>query len=182
MTSRRLTTLVSAALLTTWLVSAAVTQRDDAPAPIPAQATPPAITAVDELEIQTARLRARLDAAPAPHRSARNPFRFGHRIDTADRPAAPARPAAIGEPASTAAAPPDAAARAPAPTLRLIGIAIADDAEGGERTAAISVSGELMLVRVGGSVAGRYLVSAITPDVVELADRLGGAPLRLALR
>lgn len=182
MTSRRLTILVSAALLTTWLVSAAVTHRDDDPAPAPPQAASSTIPPDDDLEIQTARLRARLDAAPVPHRSTRNPFRFGLRVEAVDLLADVPRPTVNRQPLSASAAPPDAATQALAPTLRLIGIAIADFAEGGERTAAISVGGDLVLVRVGGDVAGRYLVSAISPDVVELADRLGGAPLRLALR
>ena len=181
MTSARVTTLVlGSALITTWLVSAAVTRQGGDPvsanaAPqIPAQAA----STQDDLQVQAARLHARLDAAPAPRRSPRNPFRFGF---IAERPAASAgRPETIQ--AASVRDPEPGPLSTPSPPLRLIGIAAADGAGTTVRTAALSVAGVVVLVRSGDDVAGRYRVAAISADVVELTDRLGGPPLRLALR
>lgn len=178
MTSARVTTLVlGSALLTTWLVSAAVTRRADEPLAAPAdpQADHPVSAAAEDLQIQTARLQARLDAAPVPRRSSRNPFRFGTRTSAASR-----RPETVE--ATSLPVPSPAPEPAPAPPLRLVGIAATEEAGGPVRTAALSVAGAVVLVRPGDEVAGRYRVTAITPDVVELTDRAGGPPLRLALR
>jgi hypothetical protein len=176
MTPARVTTLVlGSALLTTWLVSAAVTRHG--PEPLPGGAAPPpqAASASDDLQVQSERLHARLEAAPAPRRSPRNPFRFGEPVE---RHAPAARPR--GE--VTAASTPVIAPPAPPPSLRLVGIAAVEGTTGVVRTAAISVSGVLLLVRPGDDVATRYHVAAISADVIVLTDRLGGPPLRLALR
>jgi hypothetical protein len=178
MTPARVTTLVlGSALLTTWLVSAAVTRHGSDPLPERAAAPvpPQAVSATDDLRIQAERLHARLDAAPAPRRSPRNPFRFGVPVE---RPS-PAEPRE-----AVAAAPvPDLAPLSPPPaSLRLVGIAAVEGTGGTVRTAAISVGGVLVLVRPGDDVGGRYRVAALSADVVELTDRLGGPPLRLALR
>lgn len=181
MTSARTTTVVlGSVLLTTWLVSAAVTRRAAAPLPAPAPpaAANPAAGVSDDLQVQSERLRARLDTVPTPRRSSRNPFRFGARAEGTEP--APRRSAALE--ATTVPDQPGATQPAPAPTLRLIGIAAGRTPSGLVRTAALSVAGDVVLVRLGDEVAGRYRVSAVSEDVVELSDRLGGPPLRLALR
>ena len=178
MTPARVTTLVlGSALLTTWLVSAAVTRHGSDPLPDAAAApTPPqAASTSDDLQIQAERLHARLDAAPEPRRSSRNPFRFGAATERPSRPAEPRE--AVQDAAAPAAAP-----VSPPPSLRLVGIAVVEGSGGAVRTAAISVAGMLVLVRPGDEVGGRYRVAAVSADVVELTDRLGGPPLRLALR
>jgi len=179
MTSARIASLVvGSALATTWLVSAAVTRQGGDP--VAAIATPqtPAQTATttDDLQVQAARLHERLDAAPTPRRSSRNPFRFGSAVE---RPAAPSEQPETSHAASVPAPEP---ASVPPPPLRLVGIASADGAGGAVRTAALSVAGVVVLVRPGDEVAGRYRVTAVSADVVELTDRLGGPPLRLAIR
>lgn len=180
MTSARVTTLVlGSALITTWLVSAAVTRQGGDPTPANAAPQSPAQAAStqDDLQVQAARLYARLDAAPAPRRSPRNPFRFGSIVE---RPAAAARLETVQ--AASVPDPEPGPLSTPSPPLRLIGIAAADGAGATVRTAALSVAGVVVLVRPGDEVAGRYRVAAISADVVELTDRLGGPPLRFALR
>jgi len=54
--------------------------------------------------------------------------------------------------------------------LRLFGIAV------------LAFAGTLVLARQGDTVADRYRVTTITPDVVELTDLQGGLALRLGLR
>ena len=180
--TRTMTFVLGSVLLTTWLVSAAVTRR--ATEPLPASAPPtaanPAADAADDLQVQTARLRARLDTAPAPRRTPRNPFRFGARAERTEP--ASRRPAVV----EAATVPDQPATSEPgsemAPTLRLVGIAAENGPDGVVRTAALSVAGGIVLVRPGDEVAGRYRVTAVSADVVELSDRSGGPPLRLALR
>jgi hypothetical protein len=181
MTLSRITTIVlGTALLTTWLVSAAVTRHRDEPQLVSQRPTPqqPATTA-DDLQIQTARLRARLNSTPAPRRSPRNPFRFGGRetFESATRRLATIEAGSVPEvhPSPTLAAP-------AAPPLKLIGIASDPTPCGVSRTAALAVAGEVVLVRAGDEILGRYRVTAISDDVVEFDDLLGGPPLRLALR
>lgn len=174
MTARRVTTIVlGGALLTSWLVAAAGTflQTPDAQ---PAPRTPQPDT-VDALaaaaQVQAERLRARLDAAPTPRDSGRNPFAFASRVPPRERPPR-------GEvTASAAIEAPQPAARA-VPAIVLVGIAT--DRDG--RRAVLSVAGAVVLVVVGDAVADRYRVSAISADVVELEDRRGGPLLRLGLR
>ena len=187
MTSARLTSVVvGSALLTTWLVSAGVTRQaeEHVGPPAPPQAVDPIASAAADLATQTARLHARLGDFPAPKMSARNPFRFDH----SEHPIPQARRAtergAGGTQLGLNAGRDVAAAMVEpaAPLLRLIGIAIDQRQDGPVRSAALSVAGDVVLVRPGDEVAGRYRVTAISPDVVELTDLLGGPPLRLPIR
>jgi hypothetical protein len=182
MTAARVTMLgLASALVTTWLVAGAVSRRAaDAPAPRRPAAPPAARSrATPEIEIHRDRLASRLERIPAPSRSPRNPFRFGTLL-------APARARAV-EAASSVEGfqPPEAVVagrEARAPVWRLVAIAEDRTEAGVVRVAALASGDEVTLVKVGDEVAGRYVVTAISVDVVELQDRTGGPPLRLALR
>jgi hypothetical protein len=125
-----------------------------------------------DVEAQAERLRKRLATAPAP-RPRRNPFAFAER-----RPVPLPRPVApSATPAPAAAAPADEE-----PPLALIGMAEDGAGEARVRTAMIAAAGdELFLVRVGDPV-GRYQVSAISADAVELKDPATNRIRRLVLR
>lgn len=115
----------------------------------------------EELNLQTARLRNRSDAA-AIRPSTRNPFRYGSRTSSASR--APRKDSAP----SDAIAPTVPAAPA-GPVLKLSGVA----QKAGKRTAILSGDGQIYLVGEGDSVAGRYTVVTIDPEAVLLRDAAG---------
>ena len=71
---------------------------------------------------------------------------------------------------------------APAPKLKLIGIAADSEAGGTVRTAIISDADQLFLVKKDDAVTLQYRVSSITDDAVELSDTATGLMLRLALK
>lgn len=117
------------------------------------------------------------DPVAAPKRS-RNPFAFGA---TAAAPAA--KPALAGV-ASTPSSPEASdASRSGSPVVFTL-IGIAEDARPGGtiRTAIISGSGELFLVKEGERVTERYRLSIVLPDAAVLSDVNDGATLRLVLR
>ncbi len=123
-----------------------------------------------DVEAQAKRLRKRLATAPAPQ-PVRNPFVFAPRQQVQARPA----PRVV-------AAPPVVAPVEIEPPLALIGVA--EDGAGAAlvRTAMIAgVGDELFLARVGQTV-GRYTVTAIGPDAVELLDGTTNRTRRLVLR
>jgi hypothetical protein len=162
-------------LLLAWLASAVSEPRpriERRTAPVAESAQLDRLRA--DLEIQGARLRTRLAAAPIPKAPNRNPFTFGRR----DVPLPPATTAA-----ATAAAQPELPDPVPTePELVLIGIAERSAGEVMVRTAILAGAGdELHLVVEGEEVAG-YRVRAISIDVVEL-ERLGtGTVRRIHLR
>ncbi len=77
---------------------------------------------------------------------------------------------------------PAAPVAAPPPALKLAGIAEDAGPGGPIRTAIISGLGQLFLVKEGERVAGRYRVTKIAADLVELADTGDGTVLRLPLK
>jgi len=165
--------VLGGALLTSWLVAAAGTFRQ---APPPTVGLPPAGPSdIEALALtvreQADRLRTRLDQAPAPRDVVRNPFSFAtRRRDTAREVVATATVAAPqARPAPTVQ---------PAPPLGLVAIVT----DKGTHRAVLSAAGEIAIVSVGDTVAGRYRVVAISADVVELEDDRGGPALRLGLR
>ena len=126
-----------------------------------------------EVQAQTERLKARLAQAPAATEPVRNPFSFAPR-DDGRRPARSATPAALPEPV---ALPPVE------PAIELVGVAEEQTVQGLVRTAIVSaLSGDLWVVKVGETVAGRYKVTTIGADTVELSDPVSGATRRLTLR
>lgn len=166
-----------AMLLAAWLSSAATSQPDAEPVPA---STPQGTSGTDpvgfDVQAQAARLRARLASAPAPQQPSRNPFAFVER----ERPdARQARAAAVPQQLSiTESAPVD-----PEPALSLVGMAEQQGPKGPTRTAVIAGAGEdVFLVTEGQEVAGRYRVTTIAADAVELQDLSTGAIRRLILR
>jgi hypothetical protein len=163
--------LGGAVLLGGWFASAAGVIRQPRPIHV---ITPSADAAqldavASHVQSQALRLRQRMAGAPAPQAPFRNPFVFVERetrpIMAAARPAPP--PADVRFEPVVAPLEPE-----------LLGIA----EEGTIRTAMIGLGDELLMVTVGQEVAGRYRVSAVGPDAVELKELATGATRRLALK
>jgi hypothetical protein len=162
-----------AALAAAWFASAAGVIGQPPRAPRTVTRTPQAaqVEAVSfDVAAQAQRLRQRLAAAPAP-RPVRNPFDF-----------APREPLERAAARIVAAPPPPSPPVDIEPTLQLIGIA--EDGVGAAlvRTAMIADGEELLMVRLGQLIAGRYTVSAIGVDAVELKDATTDRVRRLNLR
>lgn len=161
-------------LLIAWLSSAAGLQpAPDAPreeGPRPEAARLDALAA--SVQSQSARLRARLAAAPSARTAGRNPFAFEAAV-----PAARPRPAAATAPAETVPPAPSE------PAIALVGVAEQERDGTARRTAMIAGPGdELFLVAEGEALAGRYRVGTVGADAVELVDLVTGATRRLPLR
>jgi Tfp pilus assembly protein PilP len=170
MTAARVAMFAAAgALFTAWLVGAGSARTDSRVPSSQASGTASTAPSAADLQEQTRRLRAGIEAAPAPRVTDRNPFAFA--------PERRREPAPLAQPGEVSSMPSPSAVELQ-PVLHLVGIAT----EGDTYTAAISAAGQVVLVRVGDTVAGRYVVTAISPDVVELADELGGPVIRLGLR
>jgi hypothetical protein len=155
-------------LLLAWLASAV-----SEPHPrVQRRAAPPAESAqLDRLrtdvEMQAARLRARLGADSVPKPPNRNPFAFERRaVAPPPRVPPPAVPSERPEPVPVE------------PVLVLIGIAERGTGDSLVRTAIIAGEGdELHMVTAGEEVAGLYRVRAIGAEAVEL-ERLGASTIR----
>jgi len=131
----------------------------------------------DEVQAQTMRLRNRMAIAPTPHEPFRNPFAFAKR-------AVPVAPHAAEAARADDAALALAAQGTPAePPLQLIGMAENATPDGVVRTAMI-VAGidDLFMVTQGETIGGRYKVTRVGQDAVELTDLVTGAVRRLALQ
>ncbi len=168
--------LGGASLLVAWLSSASGVQPAPTPGPAPRN---PEVVRVDalgaEVQSQAARLRARMAAAPAARLGTRNPFAFPAAAPPARRPAAADLPLRTG----SAAAEADRAE----PPLELIGVAERTRGGATTRTAIVQAPGDqLFMVTDGQELAGRYRVSAIGADAVELSDLTTGATRRLGLK
>jgi hypothetical protein len=167
---RTATSVVVGAVLIAWLAGAATSKRAIPPPII----TPP--QAIDargaELTKEIARLRDRLRPTTPPAEPRRNLFTFRATAPLAPHDARSTQPSTIEAPA----------ARISEPALKLAGIAEDDGADGPDRTAIISGDGQLFMVKVGDSVAGRYRVARISSDAVELADVNAGVVRRLVMK
>jgi hypothetical protein len=166
-------------LLIAWLAYGAGLSVRQPPAPEepsrPVETTGTASLAAD-VQAQTARLKSRLAAAPAPQQPTRNPFAFAPRA--AAKPSA--RPVGTSEFGAGLAPVPLPPAE---PAIDLVGVA--ENRESGKivRTAIISaLSGDLFLVKEGELIVGRYRVKTVGADAVELIDLVVGGERRLALR
>ena len=172
------TAAVSAAgLFATWLASTPPSLRRPAD-PIPS--TPTAAkteAAAAEIQEQASRLHARIQDVVEYREPARNPFRFGARIEARPTPAAAsAAPQPDSEPMTTTM---------PARPTVLIALAgIAQDTVDGRtvRTAIVSMPDGVQLVKEGDVVAGQYKVGAIGADAVELVRVSDGSTIRLGLK
>jgi hypothetical protein len=160
-------------LLVAWLASAAGVSRRQPGIQIArpqAEALQLDALAVD-VQSQAVRLRTRLAAAPAPQMPLRNPFMFAATAAPVHRMAAPVEPLKPPVP------------EAPDLVLELAGVAEQNTASGVKRTAMVAAPGDqLYMVTEGQELAGRYRVSAVGADAVELKDLVTGATRRLALR
>ena len=166
--------LAAAAL---WLVSTTTTGAPPAPE-APAAAAAPAAGASPWFDLQ--RQRARLDqftAAPAVVPS-RNPFRFE---------APPVRPGQSAAAERVPARQPARSGDAPTPaepvvSVRLVGVATSPSANGPSRSAILSGLGQVFIAGEGDLIAGRYRVTTVGEDAVELLDEATARVVRLALR
>lgn len=117
---------------------------------------------------RAAALRAHRAAPLPPNSIRRNPFSFSH-------------PAVRSTPASAVQAD-EPAPVAPRPDIVLSGVA--EDTAGGRtvRTAVFSVSGQVVLAKEGDRVLGRFVVSRIASDAVQLDDTQGGGVFSVVLK
>jgi hypothetical protein len=161
-------------LLVAWLASAAGVVRRQPGTQI-VRPRPEAVqldALATDVQSQAVRLRTRLAAAPAPQMPLRNPFMF----------------AASAAPVRRAAAPVEPRLQTPVPdvpelALELAGVAEQNTDAGVKRTAMIAApADQFYMVTEGQELAGRYRVSAVGADAVELQDLVTGATRRLALR
>ena len=162
------------AVCTAWLASAAgVGRHRAAPRPAPRAAMDAQLTELAaDVQTQAMRLRDRLAQAPAPSPQQRNPFAFSPRV------------APMPAPARRVEAPPDLPPPPPSePSLVLIGVAEMPGAAGPVRTAMVTTgAGDLIMVKAGETLLGRYEVAAVAMDAVQLKETTTGALRTLALR
>lgn len=166
--------MFGAAVLGAWLASAAGVSRQgpSAPADGRSAAPHPVDNLAADVQTQAARLRQRMDAAPAPQASIRNPFAFSPRAEVAPRLPRPA--------ARLVEAPP---APEPEPILDVIGIAEKKVGDTIVRTVMLAnEAGDVIMATAGQRVIGIYDVAVIGADAVELKHAVTGATRRLALR
>jgi hypothetical protein len=159
--------------LAVWLASAASSGNRDRADPL--VVTRHAIDARAEvLSAEIAKLHEHLRPTAVRRQPGRNLFSYAARQARPDpAPAAASRPALIEAPPAAAAPPP----------LKLVGMAEDRSADGAVvRTAILSGSGQLLLVKEGDNATPRYRVARISADVVELSDLIEGTALRLALK
>ena len=168
---RTATIVLVCAVLAAWLAGAATSNRA-LPPPILTQPQPIEMQGA-ELASEIARLHERLRPNTAPHQPGRNLFTFksAHTRPMAAPIVVESRPALVEAPPALPALP-----------LKLSGIAEDAGADATERTAIISGTGQLFMVKEGDNVTPRYRVTRISADAVELADLTDGTTRRLALR
>ena len=171
--------IIGAAVCGAWLASAAGVTRQARFTP----AAPPAADAVQfdalaaEVQAQATRLRERLEQAPAPNTTPRNPFRF------APAPAQRQVRAATISRATPDLPAVDIAMPHAEPMLDLVGVAETSTPDGLVRTAMMTGgAGDLIMAEPGQRVLDRYDVVAVEADAVELKDVETGAIRRLVLR
>lgn len=142
----------------------------------PAPISPDAIVA--EVQSEAARLHARTAGAPAPSAAVRNPFAFG----ALNAPGTRHQPSGTGIVQATVAS--DAGPAGPPPPV-LVLMGIAEDTAGTalHRTAIVGDAAETIYMLVeGDSFAGRYKVTKIGADAVELEDLTTKAFRRIAMK
>jgi hypothetical protein len=178
MTLRRATLYIGGGtLFAAWFSSAASLSlgRGGRPAsPADRDTDQPAQALAVSVQTQARRLRQRLEAAPTPQQPVRNPFAFR------PVPAVPSAPAPrpVVEPASVESAP-----AMPDPPLQLVGLAERQNGDKMVRSAVISSDGQdLIMVDVGSVILGRYTVTSIDSDAVEMKDTATGGVRRLVLQ
>lgn len=155
-------------LLAAWLASAAGVGRPSIPPPPRLSSDDARLDSIAaDVQSQAVRLRNRLASAPAPGAAIRNPFAFAAR-EVTDLPVARRMPVAT----------PPVVEEPPEPDLVLVGFA----EEGSTRTAMLGSGDDLLMATEGQTIVGRYRVSKVGPDAVELVDLTTGATRRLFLK
>jgi hypothetical protein len=154
-----------------WLAAATTPNVRESSVPAAASRKEPRDERAERLASDVARLHGYLRPGIELRPSVRNPFRFA--IARVTHPPA-------SQPRTTVSATP-APPLTPPPALRLSGMAEDAGPDGPVRTAIVSGMGQLFLVQQGDTVAGRYRVVRIGPDVIEIADTTG-AIFRLAMK
>jgi hypothetical protein len=144
-------------LLAAWLAAAAAPTF--APEPV-VQTSAPRVAEPDrqalELAAEAERLRQRLHIVAVRRPVIRNPFEFAPKA-----PASPPVAQAFPAPVSLIPTP---------PAIRLLGVA-EDRVDGNpQRTAILTLEGELLLVQEGDSFGGRYRVVRVGADAAEIQD------------
>ena len=173
MSTTRIVGIVGASVLVAaWLI-AATTTRPGNFTQLPVSSVP-VVTPSDEafeLADEVVRLRQRLGNAPVPRESVRNPFELTTEQLSMSTAAVDVQ---FGIITSESVAP-------SVPNMALLGMAENQTTAGTERTAIVSAMGEVVLVRVGDTVGGRFTVAAMSPNDVLLRDGDTGVERRLRL-
>jgi hypothetical protein len=178
MTLRRATLYVGGGtLLVAWFSSAASVSlgRNSRRAPQVIDDRAPAQTLAVSVQTQARRLKARLAVAPLPQEPIRNPFAF--------RPAPEIRVAP--PPRAAVPVPTTAPVEMAVPDVPLLLVGLAEQRNGDVlvQSAVISSNGEdLIMAEVGSVVVGRYTVTSIGSDAVEMKDGSTGRIRRLVLQ
>jgi hypothetical protein len=181
MNKTRIALLGTISVLVAVWVSSATLPPSTTPAPAaqpPAKAvrsgTPAAKTKRDvtsfDLNDAAERLRARLATHTESRALARNPFEFGQ---------PPAPRVASAPPASMVAPPPPADLP---PPFALTGLAEHKHGDALERTAILTGNDQIYFAKTGDRVLGRYEVTGIGADAIELREIESGRVIRLGLR
>ena len=154
--------------------SAPPQDRDVAPHRAALRSTASADAIARDMQTEAARLQERLRTAPVPPSSPRNPFAFGADRSLRSRDVARA----------TVADTPDLAPAPSIPALSLIGMAEDTTSKGVvRRTAVVSGDGDaIYFVAEGDVVIGRYRVTRIGADAIELQDLITQGYRRLAMK
>ncbi|MGE0392188.1 MAG: hypothetical protein AB7I25_00630 [Vicinamibacterales bacterium] len=167
-----------ATAMATWLASApaVVAPGDDRLAPqarFDAADTQAVVVQMQELSSEAERLARRLSGEDAFAAPERDPFRF--KAAPAPRASVPAAPPAAAE---VAPAPPPVQP----PPFALSGIAEDRQGDAIVRTAVVTGGGDLWLVKAGEKVEGKFEVTAVDADAVELIRADTGTAVRLTFR
>lgn len=170
MTWKTYATVSGATVLAGWLAAQAPSSLPAGAPAAPAADRAAAPSGLSDIEVEAARLQARVRSQIEYQQPERNPFRFGASRRTASAPAAmPVTPVDL---APIEVLPP------PLP-VTLSGIA---EHEAGQRTAILSSPGGVLLVQQGDEVLGQFRIGAVDPDGVELLPLDGSNPIRLTFR
>ena len=178
MTLRRATLYVAGGtLLVAWFSSAASMSLGRNPRRVPQVVvdSAPAQNLALSVQTQAKRLKERLAVAPRPQQPIRNPFAF--------RPAPDIRVAPVSRTPVPVATTAPVEMVIPDIPLLLVGLAEHRNGDGLVRSAAISSNGEdLIMADVGSVIVGRYTVTSIGSDAVEMKDGSTGRIRRLVLQ
>jgi len=161
------------------VLAVAIVSMGCGPSPVGQGASPAAAarqTGVSHAPIEEPVLRLSRPAPPPPIdvASGRNPFRFAEKHAETNGVAATRKLPPLP--------PPDGLPELPLPIvrppLRLLGVVTTAD---GQRVAVIAIGSDLTLVRKGERFGGRFSVTSISDEAVEVSDAVANQPVRLAL-